>query len=188
MQGFLRVHAFVPISFANGPGARATVWLQGCTLGCPGCFNPETHRADGGRLIAPSDLLEQVIQLNGRIEGITITGGEPLHQLRPLATFLGLVRTRTSLSVLLFTGYTWGEVSRIFGASEILQCVDVLLAGRYDASRRSEMWLRGSTNKTIHLLTSRYSLADLAGMPSTEIHIDGEGVIVVTGLDPPELE
>ena len=37
------IHAIEPRSRANGPGARFVVWLQGCTLGCPGCFNPATH-------------------------------------------------------------------------------------------------------------------------------------------------
>lgn len=38
-----RVHAVEPRSQANGPGVRFVVWSQGCTLGCPGCFNPGTH-------------------------------------------------------------------------------------------------------------------------------------------------
>ena len=43
------IHAIEPRSRANGPGVRFVVWLQGCTLGCPGCFNPSTHAAAGGR-------------------------------------------------------------------------------------------------------------------------------------------
>src|SRR3972149_712339 len=45
----LRLHALLPRSRANGPGMRAVIWFQGCTRGCPGCFNPETH-ASGSRL------------------------------------------------------------------------------------------------------------------------------------------
>ena len=39
----LRLHGFLPRSRANGPGWRSVVWVQGCSLGCPGCFNPQTH-------------------------------------------------------------------------------------------------------------------------------------------------
>ncbi len=39
----LRLHAFLPRSRANGPGWRSVVWVQGCSLGCAGCFNPQTH-------------------------------------------------------------------------------------------------------------------------------------------------
>jgi pyruvate-formate lyase-activating enzyme len=41
-----RVHAVDPRSRANGPGTRFVIWSQGCTLGCAGCFNPETHPPD----------------------------------------------------------------------------------------------------------------------------------------------
>ena len=31
-----------PIDVANGPGVRVSLFVSGCTHGCPGCFNPET--------------------------------------------------------------------------------------------------------------------------------------------------
>jgi anaerobic ribonucleoside-triphosphate reductase activating protein len=44
----LRVHSVMEVSRVNGPGRRAVVWLQGCSLHCPGCWNPETHAKQGG--------------------------------------------------------------------------------------------------------------------------------------------
>ncbi|MGD0006352.1 MAG: 4Fe-4S cluster-binding domain-containing protein, partial [Anaerolineaceae bacterium] len=41
----LNLHHFEPLSLVNGPGKRSVVWVQGCTLNCPGCFNPQTHPA-----------------------------------------------------------------------------------------------------------------------------------------------
>jgi len=52
----VRVHATEPRSRANGPGARFVVWMQGCTLGCPGCFNPTTHDATGGREVTVEEI------------------------------------------------------------------------------------------------------------------------------------
>lgn len=37
------IHSFVPASRANGPGLRAVVYVQGCSLKCHGCWNPDTH-------------------------------------------------------------------------------------------------------------------------------------------------
>ena len=31
------LHALIPASRANGPGLRAVVFFQGCSLGCPKC-------------------------------------------------------------------------------------------------------------------------------------------------------
>src|SRR5262245_10990749 len=103
MNATLRLHAFIPFSRANGPGTRAVIWSQGCTLNCPGCFNPETHSFKGGEEVSVDDLFRRLASIGERIEGITISGGEPLQQLHPLLAFLRRVRGETNLSVLLFT-------------------------------------------------------------------------------------
>src|SRR6516162_3714972 len=142
----LRIHRFVPRSLANGPGVRAVVWVQGCSLGCPGCFNPETHAFHDDRLVAVDELVAQVCDLGERIEGVTISGGEPLQQRPALLAFLRRLRAETGLSVLVFTGFTWDEVQRLPDATELLACIDVLIAGRYDESQRVALGLIGSRN------------------------------------------
>jgi anaerobic ribonucleoside-triphosphate reductase activating protein len=63
----LRLHGFVARSRANGPGIRAVVWTQGCTLGCPGCFNPGSHPSEGpGGEVATDELAAlSVVLLTG---------------------------------------------------------------------------------------------------------------------------
>lgn len=182
----LRVHDFLPFSRANGPGERAVIWVQGCTLGCPCCFNPETHPSEGGELVSVQDLFERIVALGDAIKGITISGGEPLQQRQPLLALLCKVRRETSLSILVFTGYTWEEIQRMPDAETLLACVDVLIAGRYDASRpfaaESDQLLRSSTNQTTHLLSNRYTLADLQAVPAAEVIITAEGEVLASGI------
>jgi len=180
----LRVHGFLPFSRANGPGVRAAVWVQGCSLRCPGCSNPDTHPFVGGELVSVDDLFGHIVAPGDAIEGITVSGGEPLQQRRPLLALLQRVRRETSLSVLVFTGYTWEEIQRMPDAGALLACVDVLIAGRYDASQRLARDLRGSANQTVHLLTNRYTMADVQSVPPAEIVITKEGEVVVSGIDP----
>ncbi|MBI2946940.1 MAG: radical SAM protein [Verrucomicrobia bacterium] len=111
----LRLHSLLPCSRANGPGTRAVVWVQGCSLGCPGCFNPETHTVQGAESVAVDDLLQRIVGLGDSIEGITISGGEPLQQRPAVVELLRRVKAETALSVILFTGFRWEEV---VGASE----------------------------------------------------------------------
>ncbi|HEX8107935.1 MAG TPA: 4Fe-4S cluster-binding domain-containing protein, partial [Kofleriaceae bacterium] len=70
----VRIHAFEPRSRANGPGARFVVWFQGCTLGCPGCFNPTTHDPDpgraGGRTMPLDALVGELARARPGIEGL----------------------------------------------------------------------------------------------------------------------
>lgn len=182
----LRVHAVVPSSRANGPGARAVVWVQGCTLGCHGCFNPETHER-AGESVEVDDLLARLVALEDGIEGLTVSGGEPLQQRRAVLALLSGVRASTALSVLVFTGYRLGEVERMPELPELRACVDVLVAGRYEHEHRLATGLRGSANQTVHRFTDRYTASELEEVPPAEVVIGADGRVVVTGVDPPDL-
>ena len=182
----LRVHAFVPASRANGPGLRAVLWVQGCTLGCPGCFNPGTHPFGRGSTAGVDKICDQITcaQATSGIQGVTVSGGEPLQQRPALLALLERVRAETNLSVLVFTGYTWSEVQAMRRSPALLSRIDVLIAGRYDQHQRLASGLRGSASKTIHLLTDRYTLADLDAVPAAEIIISEHGDVTHTGIDP----
>jgi anaerobic ribonucleoside-triphosphate reductase activating protein len=180
----LRVHRFLPHSRANGPGARAVLWLQGCSLGCPGCYNPATHPPGGGDIVPIEDLFARLVALGDGIEGLTVSGGEPLQQRTALLALLQQMRRATPLSVLVFTGFTWEEVGRFPEAGELLACTDVLIAGRYEVGRRLARGLVGSANKTVHFLTDRYTTADLEAVPLAEVLISAEGEVVLSGIDP----
>ncbi|MBI1790627.1 MAG: 4Fe-4S cluster-binding domain-containing protein [Acidobacteria bacterium] len=66
------IHSMLPRSTVNGPGARAVVWLQGCGLRCPGCFNPATHPFDRDRDKTVEEVAERVLACEG-IEGVTFS-------------------------------------------------------------------------------------------------------------------
>src|SRR5262249_23238517 len=142
---------------------------------CPGCFNPATHPFAGGDLVSVEDLSRRIVALGDGIEGITVSGGEPLQQRGGLLALLQPLRAKTRLSVLVFTGFTGEEVQRMPEAHALLGCLDVLIAGRYDASRHLARNLRGSANKTAHFLTGRYGPADLREVPEAELVITADG-------------
>src|SRR5688572_12246902 len=52
------LHSFVPATRANGPGLRSVVFFQGCSLHCPGCWNPSSQKFRG---IDVTVLLESLI-------------------------------------------------------------------------------------------------------------------------------
>lgn len=202
----LCVHSYLPRSYANGPGCRAVIWLQGCPLRCPGCFNPQTHEIGKGQWVTVKELFCELSELTGEIEGITISGGEPLIQLPALTELLWLVKRNTDLSVVVFTGFTWAEVKRICHSTPdhnprqapkqpapgdgscgrlFLQCVDVLIAGPYKQHLRLANGVRGSSNKTVHFLTNRYGPEDLESVPCAEVAISSQGTVFVSGINPP---
>jgi anaerobic ribonucleoside-triphosphate reductase activating protein len=172
-----------PASRANGPGLRAVVWFQGCTLGCPGCFNPKTHDSSHGLEADTASLAEHLADPRLEIEGFSFSGGEPFQQ--PEA-FLDLLQRLdvSPLTKLAFSGYTLAEIKRMPLGPKILEHLDVLVAGRYVVSRHSGQGLLGSANQQIHLLTRRYSPADFRNIPKMEIILHADGSFTLSGIAP----
>jgi anaerobic ribonucleoside-triphosphate reductase activating protein len=177
----LNLHDWVPVSTVNGPGRRAVIWLQGCRFHCSGCFNPETHDLAPRRLVTPEELWKWIKDV-AHLEGVTISGGEPLLQAAPLADFLQFVRRESSLSIILYSGYTLSQIRCLPHGAEVLSLLDVLIDGLFERDKPAHDGIRGSTNQQIHFLTDRYTLADLAPRERCEFLIQPDGTVVQTGV------
>jgi anaerobic ribonucleoside-triphosphate reductase activating protein len=158
------------------------VWFQGCTIGCPGCFNPETHDASGGSARDSGTLAAELLALPG-VDGVSFSGGEPFQQPDALADLAGRLRP-AGLSLLVFSGYTRAAIERMARGPEILGLVDVLIAGPYQAEQHSGRGLLGSANQRIHLLSGRHRLEEFAGVPQGEVILHRDGSITITGIVP----
>lgn len=80
---------------ADGPGIRFVVFLQGCTLRCVYCHNPETWKTDSGETITARELMDQILRYQSYFSkngGVTISGGEPLLQGEFLCELLSLCK------------------------------------------------------------------------------------------------
>lgn len=167
-------------SAANGPGERFVVWAQGCPLACPGCWNPDTWSFERRVLRDVDELAAEILSVDG-IEGVTFTGGEPFAQARALAR-LGRTVRNSGLSVFVFTGYELNELSSE-PARELLAVADVLVAGRYIMAERAlDIPWRGSSNQQVHFLSDRYSPASMDNAAMTEVRINSDGLLTLTGF------
>ena len=183
----IRVHGVLPQSRVNGPGLRALVHLQGCTLGCPGCFNPGTHSPHGGEAVPVDALVARL--LVEPVDGVTISGGEPFQQAEPLLELLRGLRARGVDSILVFTGYRLEELAAVPGAEAALGHIDVLVAGRYDTARAVPgATLLASDNQRLHFLTDAHGPHDVAEVGAdVEITIRPDGGVTMTGFPDPSL-
>lgn len=183
-EPLLNVAAIRPRTQTNGPGWRAAVWVQGCTIGCAGCFNPQTHPHDAKRLWQPEKLAEFLV--TEEVEGITILGGEPFEQAATCARLA--VRARElGASVVTYSGYSWPFLrkSALPEVQALLAASDLLFAGPYVAARRNDGagW-HGSTNQQAVFLTDRYdrrALDEAEAAPIVEGWADG-GALVWSGI------
>ena len=142
----IRVAGLVPESYVDGDGIRFAIFMQGCLRNCAGCHNPKTHALDGGRLIDTAKIIS-AIKKNPLLDGITLTGGEPLLQI-DAANELARAAKSLGLSVWLYTGYTFEEVPS--NAATLLESIDVLIDGAFIESQRDlDLQFRGSSNQRI---------------------------------------
>ena len=183
----VHLHSFEPYSQVNGPGKRAVLWFQGCTINCLGCYNPATH--------PPLEQPHQISSLIARlatltdIQGVTISGGEPFQQLPGLLALLQAIKAELPhLSVVVFTGYSPNEWLNKLpdddALTTIFASVDVVIAGRYNQQQRRATGLRASANKQFQFLSERYTEADFKRIPTAEVIISPAGLVTLTGINP----
>ena len=143
-------------SRALGPGLRYVVWVQGCPFRCPYCETPEGRSFSPNILIDVNELTQDIIS-RPEIEGITISGGEPMEQAGLLADLLNQVLARRpDLNVISYTGYQIEQL-KTDDALRFISYLDVLIDGPYIHEKNDNLGLRGSSNQRVHFLTDRLS-------------------------------
>lgn len=171
-----------------GHGVRAGVWLQGCTIGCAGCSSRDTWDPDGGAEMDPVTVVRWLDSLPGRLDGITISGGEPFQQPAGLVALLSTVdgwrrRRAEPVDVLVFSGYPWSRLAGWPERAEALAFCDAVVAGPYVERRNSGSALRGSDNQKIVTLTElgrqRYGEASTQSGPAMQMSLDGDTVRLI---------
>jgi anaerobic ribonucleoside-triphosphate reductase activating protein len=160
-----------------GPGTRAVVWVQGCPLACPMCSVPESWDNQGGFEVSAESLANWVLAQTG-IEGITLSGGEPMEQAAGLSALTGLL-DGSGLGVICYTGYRYEHLSKQGTASQraLLARIDLLIDGPYLESLHADLLWRGSSNQRLIALSARY--ADFAASVNSDA--DRSAGIQVTG-------
>ena len=151
----LNVHSYLLSEGTNGPGMRFTLWTQGCTKGCKGCFNPETWGLDyesRNSRYDPVEFARYVIE-NYKVDGITLTGGDPLEQPEALLSFLqelhrdDIALEKYPKGIICFTGYLMEEIEQMPLVQECLEYIDLLIEGRFIEELKYSNGLAGSTNQ-----------------------------------------
>ena len=146
----IRIAGTVDDSIVDGPGYRYAIFTQGCPHHCHGCHNPDTHTFDGGKTVDTAVIIDRFSQ-NPILDGITLTGGDPLCQPVPC---LDLARAahKKGLNVWAYTGYVWERLIAENNPAlmELLKDIDVLVDGPFIQEKKSlELKFCGSNNQRL---------------------------------------
>ena len=146
----MRYNTIRQLDIANGPGCRVSLFVQGCSFNCPGCFNTVARDFDGG-VEFTDQTIECLIAMAEpeQISGLSILGGEPLHP-RNRTDVLALVKKFKEVypekTVWLWTGYLWEDVAEDLISSG----VDVVVDGQFKEDLKDlRLKYRGSSNQRV---------------------------------------
>jgi anaerobic ribonucleoside-triphosphate reductase activating protein len=137
-----------------GPGKRIGIWVQGCSLHCRGCINQSVWDREKGKQVPVLAVYEIIKQLGNEYDGLTITGGEPFEQYAQLMAFATLIKRKTNLNILCYTGYSLNKLETRFPDKAFYQCIDILIDGRFEKENPSENSLKGSENQSIYSINN----------------------------------
>ncbi len=152
---------------ANGKGVRVSLFVSGCTLRCPGCFNPQAQKFDYGNEYTKrieTDLLYALAQ--PYISGLSILGGEPYDQ--DPDDLLSLVEKMKYLypnkDIWIWTGHEFEEIRN----HPLTKYIDVAICGRFEVGQRDITFnnrFRGSSNQRVIDVKESLKTGKLVGLP-----------------------
>ena len=135
-------------SIVDGPGLRYTIFTQGCFHNCPGCHNPKSHDINGGYLKDIKEIIAEIDE-NPLLDGITLSGGEPMLQIEPLIEICKTVKQR-GLNIVIYSGFTFEQIVKDLRMKSLLILCDMLIDGRFEQDKKSLALLyRGSSNQRL---------------------------------------
>lgn len=138
-----------------GPGKRLGIWVCGCRRGCKGCSNPELWVQKPEYEVTVEDLMSLVRRISDshKVDGFTISGGEPMDQPEGLSQLITQL-SAYSKDILIYTGYRIDELKKREDPATniVLSRAAVLIDGEYREEENIDVLLRGSSNQRIHIL------------------------------------
>ncbi|HEY8500388.1 MAG TPA: pyruvate formate-lyase-activating protein [Clostridia bacterium] len=122
-----RIHSFETFGTVDGPGIRFVVFLQGCNFRCVYCHNPDTWPLSAGKEYGAEEIAEMAARYKPYFDasggGITVSGGEPLLQIKFVTALFKLCRAQGIHTCL----DTNGSAVRSDELDELMEYTDLIL-------------------------------------------------------------
>jgi anaerobic ribonucleoside-triphosphate reductase activating protein len=179
----ININSYIPMTNVEGPNTRFCIWVQGCSIRCKGCANFHMWNSADGTIYDVEDMVELIASYKEKIEGITFLGGEPLEQIEAV-TYISKKVQELGLTVLVFTGYDYQEISSRQDVKELIKHIDMLIDGKYDETQRdfSRAWV-GSSNQNYYFFSDKYDESVITKFKNKiELRIDKNNKISFNGM------
>ncbi len=147
------IHSLESFGLVDGPGVRFVVFLQGCSMRCKFCHNPDTWQLGGGEEWTAEKLFEHIYRYrkywkdNG---GITVSGGEPLLQIDFVTELFKFAKAKGIHTAIDTAGQPFSdETSWMEKFAELMSVTDLVLLDIKEFDSQRHKALTGVDNSNI---------------------------------------
>ena len=145
---------------ADGEGVRVTLFISGCRIHCPGCFQPETWDFQYGQEYTGETQKEVLDAMDSEfIAGLTVLGGEPFEpeNQRVIVKLMKAAKERyPEKNIWCWSGYLYDRDLQPGGrkytevTDEMLSYIDILVDGPFMLAKKNlALSFRGSENQRV---------------------------------------
>ena len=138
-------------STVDGPGRRSVIQFAGCSIRCSGCYVPETHERENGKLVSIMKIVAEIKKRSGEHDGVTILGGEPFDQTEGLELLVTNLKSE-GFHLTIYTGFTLENLlaRNSVRVNRILRLTYLLIDGGFDRTLTKNVGeYRGSSNQRL---------------------------------------
>lgn len=148
----LRILNVFKETIVDGEGLRYSIYFSGCGHRCLGCHNEFSWDCNNGELLT-KEILDKIceeINSNPMLDGVTISGGDPLFNPQEMCEVLRILKEKTGKNIWLYTGFTLDQIWKDKNKHKCLNYVDVLVDGPFVKECYSpSLQFVGSSNQRI---------------------------------------
>ena len=145
----MNIAGIIHESLNDGEGIRTVIFISGCKHNCYNCQNKRLFNFHYGKSFNKSmqDYLINYIKTDPLIDGITLSGGDPVYSAKELIPFLQRVKKECpEKDIWMYTGFSYEKIKN----EEILKYIDIMVDGRFVESLKDmNLKFRGSSNQRI---------------------------------------
>ena len=139
-------------TIVDGIGLRYSLYFSGCNHKCKGCHNEYSWNPENGDIVT-YEILEKIaeeINTNTMLDGITISGGDPLFNPEDMIRVLRFLKEKTGKDIWMYTGYTLEQIRKDEKRNACLEYIDVLVDGPFIKQLYApDLRFKGSSNQRI---------------------------------------
>ncbi len=151
MDGF--IHSIESFSTVDGPGIRYVVFMQGCTLRCKFCHNPDSWDMCLGMNKSSDTVVSDILRYKHYLKdgGVTLSGGEPLLQIEFATEIFAKLKSHGIHTCIDTSGaiFDKSDVQLVAKLDKLMAVTDMLLLDLKHIDSAQHHALTGSTNENI---------------------------------------